>query len=177
MHNRWACFSMLFLLSTTLGLRGEVVNAEPEFFEVGFEGTLAASPEAVFETFEAIGSWWNPSHTFGGRAENYRFEQHERALLENLETGWAKHMEIAYWNKPRQVVLKGGLGPLMMLPVNGVMVWTFTETDEGTAIRLNYKVAGHSAGEQGLKVWAGPVNEVLQEQFNALLASVTKTGR
>jgi hypothetical protein len=74
----------------------------------------------------------------------------------------------------KSVRLLGGLGPLQMLPVNGVLTIEVSPVAEGrTALAWTYRVAGPA--DAGLQEWAAPVDRVIGEQASRLAAYVQAT--
>jgi hypothetical protein len=73
----------------------------------------------------------------------------------------------------KMVRLRGALGPLQSLAVDGAMTISFVPDSSGTAIDMTYVVGGYS--KEGLEKIAGPVDRVLGEQMRRL-KSFLETG-
>ena len=78
------------------------------------------------------------------------------------------HMTVSFLNPGVMVRLTGGLGPLGLGGVTGNMTWEFDETEDGTAVTLQYVVGGYMNG--GLDVVAPAVDSGLIEAMNRLKA-------
>ena len=50
----------------------EVLGASPNGFEIRESVQLVIPPDQAFDAFEQVGSWWNPAHTYSGKAANMR---------------------------------------------------------------------------------------------------------
>ncbi len=148
-------------------LVAEVVQQEEDSFQVSHTVTIAQDLQIVFSKFESIQSWWNPSHSFGGDVSKYRFDLEKQALVETLEGGFVRHMDIVYWNPQSRVVLRGGLGPLLTEVVTGILIFDFTETEGVTSVSMKYTVSG-KVEQQTLGEWAPAVDFVLTEQLQRL---------
>ena len=62
--------------------------------------------------------------------------------------------------------MRGGLGPLQSLGVEGSQSWTLAPADGGTRLELTYRVGGYLA--EGLDGWAPAVDSVLAQQLERL---------
>jgi hypothetical protein len=62
--------------------------------------------------------------------------------------------------------LRGALGPLQALAVDGVMTWSFKAAAGGSDITVSYAVAGYSA--QGFDMLSKAVDQVMAEQIGRL---------
>ena len=48
----------------------DVVGSSPNGFEVKQTIPLVVKPEAAFEAFASLPAWWDPQHTYSGKAPN-----------------------------------------------------------------------------------------------------------
>jgi hypothetical protein len=71
--------------------------------------------------------------------------------------------------------MRGALGPLQGLGVDGAMTIDLKPADGGTDLTATYNVGGYL--KDGLASWASPVDNVLGEQFNRLKTDVETGGR
>lgn len=151
----------------TGGLAAEVIDQGDHVFKIRSILDVPLPMDTVFEKFANIGSWWNPEHTFGGDATRYRLDLARMGLIETLDEGFVKHMDIVYWNPGHRIVLKGGLGPLLTEAVVGVMIVDFEANEGSTRVALKYTVTG--IVENGsLGNWAPAVDYVIGEQMHRL---------
>lgn len=143
-------------------------QAGPESFTVDIRARIAADRETVYSGLLAIGAWWHPDHTFFGDPSRMSLQPRPGGCFcENQPDGrWAEHLRVVNANPGTWLRMVGALGPLQEQPVTGVMTVTLEDAESATLLRIVYRVAGHVDG--GLESWAGPVENVLQQQLDRL---------
>jgi len=157
---------VLPFLSNTL--QAEVIDSS----RVGFviEQTVelkGVSPADAFSLFtEKVGKWWSPIHTYSGNATNMQFLlEPGGGLLEKWEGGnWVTHLNVVNVQPGNFLVLRGGLGPLQFMAVEGSMSIVFTQSEEVTKVVLTYSVGGFHP--KGVSHIAGAVDSVLGIQMD-----------
>lgn len=112
--------------------------------------------------------WWNSDHTFSGSAANLSLEARAGGCwCETLPDGGSvQHMTVSYVAPGKVLRLRGALGPLGALPVEGVMTWTLKSAGGGTDIALSYAISGTSV--QGFDSLSKAVDGVLAETVASL---------
>jgi hypothetical protein len=76
-------------------------------------------------------------------------------------------MTVVHVTPSTMLRMRGGLGPLTGLGLDGVMTWTLAGTpDGGTSVTLDYIVSGYSP--RGFDGLSRAVDGVLAEQVNRL---------
>lgn len=172
---------MKWLVSLLLGMaaftaRAEVVNSSDSSFQVKSAFNINAPAARVYVAFSQIGHWWNPEHSWSGKAANLSL--HPRAggcFCEKLpEGGSVQHMTVVFAQPGKLLRLSGALGPLQPGALAGSMDWALADKGNHTELSLSYDVAGHYAG--GLDKIAPAVDGVLTEQMNRLKRFV-ETGK
>lgn len=157
-------------------LAATVVDSSAHGFTVLQRVEVPLTPEEAFRTFtQDIGRWWNGSHTFSGEAGNLSlktFSGGGGCLCESWEGGYVEHLRVVNVQYPNLLRLKGGLGPLQVMPVSGSMTLTFEAKGGGTEVSLVYAVGGYHP--QGMGSMAAPVDGVLGEQMQQF-AQFTQT--
>ena len=157
--------------------RAEVTDASPSGFQVQESAQIAAPADRVWTSLGQIGRWWNPQHTWSGKAENLRLDLAAGGCLcEALAngTGAARHMWVIFSVPGKTAILDGTLGPLMFSGTSGHLVWTLAEKDGKTTLTQSYYVGGYFKG--GLDKLAPAVDGVLSDQLARLKAYV-ETGK
>lgn len=156
--------------------RAEVTEAQDWGFQSRHQLQVAAPPERVWAALVQPARWWNPSHTWFGKAEALSLDPTPGGCF--CETGpdgaGARHLEVLYVAPGRSLHLWGPLGPLHTEGVGGGLVVELKPADGGTQMTVTYTVGGFARG--GLKPWASPVDGVLGEQFGRL-ARLVETGK
>ena len=163
-----ALASALCLVATC---KAEVLKVSPGGFTVRSEAVVRGdAPHAWRALVNDIGKWWNPEHTYSGRAENLSIESRPGGCFcERLPNGGGVvHMTVVNLQPGKLLRLTGGLGPLQSLAVAGSLSWSFTPVAGGTKIEVTYTVGGFSPG--GFDDIAPAVDGVLHEQLQRLAA-------
>jgi hypothetical protein len=127
---------------------------------------IAASADEALHTLLDVGRWWNPQHTFSGRAENLSIDARPGGCwCERLEGGgFVRHMELAALLPGRAVRFTGALGPLLALGASGTLSFTVQPGAPGrVGVTATYAVSGFQP--QGFVALAAAVDGVLAEQL------------
>lgn len=171
----------LALIGVALGLAAgpasaAVVDAQPGGFQVKLTAAIKAPPARVYAALGEIGRWWSSAHSFSGDARNYTLDlKAGGCFCEVLPGGGsAEHQRVVLASPGKALVMRGALGPLQTLGVEGAMQWTIKPAAEGSDVVLTYTVGGYAPG--GLDKLAAPVDGVLGEQFARFKAYV-ETGK
>ncbi len=153
-----------------------VVDAQPAGFQVKLTATVKAPPGRVYAALGEIGRWWSSAHSFSGDARNYTLDlKAGGCFCEALPGGGsAEHQRVVLASPGKALVMRGALGPLQTLGVEGAMQWTIKPSANGSDVALTYTAGGYAPG--GLDKLAGPVDGVLGEQLARFKAYV-ETGK
>jgi hypothetical protein len=157
--------------------RAAVVDSAPGGFTVRHVVEVSGTATAAYRTLtDRIGTWWDPEHTFSGRAANLSIEARPGGCFcEQLPGGGGvRHMTVIYADPGKLLRLTGGLGPLQELAVSGTMTWTLTQAFNSTMITMTYTAGGYRPG--GLDSLAPVVDMVLGTQVTRLKRLID-TGR
>jgi uncharacterized protein YndB with AHSA1/START domain len=162
---------MKFLAATALLIvsapaAAEVVSSSPNGFEVRETVSLVVPPQQAWTAFEQVGSWWDPKHTYSGKAENMRLGLSIGACLCEMfeETGGGvEHMRVVFVEPGKHAILTGALGPLLNEAVSGVMDVQVKSIAGGARLTLDYRAAGFASG--GADKLAPAVDEMLAGQM------------
>jgi uncharacterized protein YndB with AHSA1/START domain len=145
--------------------QAEVVSANAAGLHVRQEVQIVVPPANAFAAFGQISSWWNPEHSYSGKAANLSLSLTPGGCFCERFTdgGGIEHMRVNYVEPGKRVLLTGSLGPLLYLATTGVMDVQFERIAGGTKITLDYKAAGFAEG--GADKLAPVVDGVLAEQM------------
>ena len=154
----------------------EVVDAQANGFEVSRTVKIAAPPARVYAAMALVGRWWSPVHSWSGDARNMTLvAKAGGCFCERLKSGGSvQHMTVIYADPGRMLRLRGALGPMQSMALDGVLSWSIKPTPEGSEVVQTYAVAGYLKG--GAQALAPAVDGVLGEQLGRLKAFV-ETGR
>lgn len=152
--------------------RAEVVDAQPNGFEVKHEVVVNAPAATVWGVLVQPSKWWAAAHTWSGTAANLSLAAASGGCFcERLPNGGSVlHMTTANAAPGSKLVLSGALGPLQTSGATGALAFVLTEKDGKTTVTVTYDVGGYLKG--GLDKWAGPVDGVIGQQVVGLKAAV-----
>jgi uncharacterized protein YndB with AHSA1/START domain len=137
-------------------------------FHVQHAVRIAAPPAKVWEMVLSPGRWWNSEHSWSKNAANMTIQPVAGGCwCERWPGGSAEHMRVVHITPVTMVRMRGGLGPLTGMGLDGVLTWTLVGTvDGGTDVTLDYIVSGYSP--RGFDGLSKAVDGVLAEQVNRL---------
>lgn len=152
--------------------RAEVVDAQPNGFEVKHELVVNAPAAAVWGVLVQPAKWWSPAHTWSGSSANLSLAAASGGCFcERLPNGGSVlHMTTVHAAPGQKLVLSGTLGPLQTSGASGALTFVLAEKDGKTTVTVTYDVGGYMKG--GLDKWAGPVDGVIGQQVGGLKAAV-----
>jgi uncharacterized protein YndB with AHSA1/START domain len=161
------------LVAGPLALAGHAVRAETsDVSSSGFTITHAVAvdsdPQKVWQAFTQLPAWWNSAHTWSGQAANLSLDATAGGCwCERWGNGAsAVHGRVLLAIPGSVLRLQAGLGPLMEMPVTGVLTFGTARRDGATRLRVTYRVAG--APDAGLDKLATAVDGVIGEQVRRL---------
>ncbi len=145
----------------------EVTQSGPGGFSVRHALETAAAADAVYAQIGRIGEWWNPEHSWSGKAENLRLDVDRRCFCEKLPNGgFVEHLRIVYLAPGETIRFDGALGPLQSMAASGRMEWRIEGAGAGSRVTFTYHVFGDPAA--GLEGIAPAVDGVIGEQLARL---------
>lgn len=155
-----------------LAAAGVTANGPPGFV-VRQERVVAADPARVWSSFEQIGQWWDDAHTYSGKAANLTLDLRAGGCFcERWPGGEIEHLRVAYVSAAsHQLVMTGGLGPLLWLGASGSLIVKLAPAEGGTKISWEYRVSGYQP--DGWEKTAASVDAVLGQQVDRLVRHAT----
>ena len=150
----------------------DVVDSSAAGFTISKTVSIAATPDAVWETLRAPQRWWAKEHTWSGDSANlYIDSQATGCFCEKLPgRGSVAHARIIFVDKGKLLRMEGAFGPLQSMAVTGVMTFELSaDGDKATTVKMTYTVSGYVPG--GLDKMAAPVDSVLGQQIDGLKAA------
>jgi uncharacterized protein YndB with AHSA1/START domain len=150
------------------GVRAEVVDAQPNGFEVRQTETIDAHADRVWDALTHPEKWWNSEHTWSHDAHNLWMDVKPGGCwCEHLKDGGgAWHLTVIFIEPHRTLRFAGALGPISLSGADGHLTWELHEHDGKTTLVQTYDVGGYRKG--GLDQFAAPVDTVLGEQMERL---------
>ena len=158
----------VFLLLAAAPAAAEVKSSSAAGCEVQNKAIVAASPTDAYAALARIGEWWNPEHSYSGKAESLSLDPRAGGCFcEKLDGGGTiEHLRVVYAQPGQMLRLQGGLGPLQAQAAAGTLTWMLKPAANGTEISQTYVVGGYIAG--GAEKLAPIVDRVLAEQLRRL---------
>lgn len=166
---------LLIASALILPARAAVSDATEHGFSVVETAHISAPPAKVYAALVTPSRWWSSKHTFSRDAANLTLDPTAGGCwCEKTADGLSvQHLIVANVVRDQKLVMRGALGPLQGLGVEGAMTIVLKATADGTDLTLTYNVGGYL--KDGLTSLAAPVDTVLGEQV-ARLKSLVETG-
>lgn len=142
-----------------------VLKATSYGFALESSGTIAAPPAQVFAAIGHVGRWWDPAHSYSRNAANLTMDVRAGGCwCEKVPPdGEVEHMRIVTVRPGKQLVARGGLGPLQGEGVDAALTWGLKAEGSGTQLVQTYVVGGFA--RPGLEVLALAVDGVMSNAF------------
>lgn len=140
--------------------RAEVTGAATGFV-VKHEVLVPLAPAEAYAQLLRVQEWWDPAHTYSGKAENLSIRTEPGGCwCESLPGGgFIEHMRIVLAWPHTLLRFDGALGPLQQLGVTGALTFAFKPEGESTRVSMTYVVGGHAP--RGFEDLRKPVEGVL----------------
>ena len=160
------CAAALTCASVAGGRAGaEVLNVAANGFEVRETAHITAPPDQVYAALLQPARWWSSDHTFSGNAANLVLDARAGGCwCETLPNGGSvEHLTVVFVAPGKALRLRGALGPLQGLAVDGAMTWNIQSVAGGTDISLTYTAGGYV--KDGFDDLSKGMDRVLGEQL------------
>jgi uncharacterized protein YndB with AHSA1/START domain len=164
----FALAALAALAATGQRAAAEVVGASANGFEVRLTVHTAAVADKVYAALLQPAHWWSSDHTFSQDAANLSLDPHPGGCwCETLPKGGrVEHLRVVFVSPGKTLRLRGALGPLQGMGVDGAMTWSVKSVADGTDISMTYAVGGYS--KDGFDELSKGVDHVLGEQLERL---------
>ncbi len=168
---------MRFILPVLM-LAAAPAAADVKVSETGFvvenKAVASAAPDAVWAALVTPARYWNPDHSYSGKAENFTLDAKAGGCFcEAVPNGGSvEHMRVVFVMPGSALRLVGGLGPLQSEGVAATLTWALKPVPTGTEITQTYVVGGHMRFD--VPATAPLVGQVLNEQLTRLAALFPK---
>ena len=163
-----ALFAPLVVLLVAPPVRADVIDSASNGFTVKVAIDVAAPAAKAYASIIDVASWWDPQHTFSGKASNLSLDAKAGGCFcETLPNGGSvRHLSVVFAAPGKMLRLNGGLGPMQDMGVAGSLTFALSEAAGKTTIVLTYKVGGYLAG--GLDAMAKPADGMLSGSMQRL---------
>jgi hypothetical protein len=141
-------------------VRADVTDSASNGFTVKIAVDVAAPAAKAYGSIVDVASWWDPEHTYSGKASNLSIDATPGGCFcEKLPNGGVRHLTVVYADSGKVLRLSGGLGPMQDMAVSGSLNFALAESAGKTTIVLTYKVGGYLPG--GVDAMAKPADAML----------------
>ncbi|HEY3637370.1 MAG TPA: SRPBCC domain-containing protein [Rhizomicrobium sp.] len=145
-----------------------IVDAGAAGFTVEETVDIPAPPDQVYQALVTPSRWWSSDHTYSHDAANLSLDPKAGGCwCETLAGGGSvQHMTVVNAIPRKMLRLRGALGPLQSMAVDGAMTITLNADGKITHLTLIYTVGGYAKG--GFTNISKAVDRVLGEQTERL---------
>jgi len=149
-----------------------VVDVGPTGFVSENTALVAKPPAEVWAAVVQVPRWWDPAHSYSGKAANLSFEAKAGGQWrEDWAGGSVLHGTAMAVMPPGLLRLDAALGPLQGLPLRAVLDIALKPEGSGTRLTLRYRVGGPV--QNGFPDLAAPVDGVMSGGFARLVRLAT----
>ncbi|MDH4383820.1 MAG: ATPase [Caulobacter sp.] len=154
--------------------QAEVVSTTEGRLLIRNVAVISAPPSTVYEKLGQIGSWWESSHTYSGKASNMTIRlEPGGCFCEALAGGGVKHGEVVLAIPGQTLRILGALGPLQDLGAAAALTFQLKALPDGTTeVTQTYQVGGLDSAT--FKI-APIIDRVLAAQLKGLERSIEAT--
>ncbi len=154
----------LLVLASTLSAPAAVQDVASNGFTIVETAGIAASPKQVYAALVAPARWWSSEHTYSQNAANLSLDARAGGCWCEALPGGGSVLHLVVVNAMPGMLLRlrGALGPLQGMAVDGAMTFTVRAAGKNTQLTLMYVVGGYA--KQGFGELATAVDSVLAEQ-------------
>jgi uncharacterized protein YndB with AHSA1/START domain len=168
--SKWVACGAALTAAVSIGrpAAAEVISAGQNGFEIRETVHVAAAPDKAYAALLQPARWWSSEHTFSGSAANLTLDARAGGCwCETLPDGGSvEHMRVVNFAPGKVLRLRGALGPLQGLGVEGAMTLSVKAAASGTDITISYAAGGYV--KDGLDGLSKVVDHVLGEQIERL---------
>lgn len=171
----FAFLAVIVGAASSLPVSAAVEDQGANGFTVSETADIAAPPDRVYAALLAPARWWNSEHTYSHDAANLTLDARAGGCwCETLPGGGSvQHMVVVNVIPGQLLRLRGALGPLQGMAVDGAMTVSLHGIGNHTWLTLTYAVGGYA--KEGFGELANAVDSVLGDQ-TARLARFLETG-
>ncbi|MBX3480398.1 MAG: SRPBCC domain-containing protein [Caulobacter sp.] len=141
--------ALAVVAALTMAVVGSPVTAEVKSAGDGRlvlqnSAVIADTPDKVYAALGRIGQWWDPAHSYSGKAGAMTIELKPGACFcEALPDGGVKHGEVVMVMPERTLRIMGAFGPLQATGATGALTFEMKpRLDGGTEVVQTYQVSG-----------------------------------
>jgi hypothetical protein len=163
---------LLLGLAVPIAAQATVDDVGTTGFAITEAADIAGSPDQVYQVLIQPSRWWNREHTYSHDSANLTLDARAGGCwCESLPGGGSvQHMTVVIVMPGKLLRLRGALGPLQAMAVEGAMTFALRGDAKSTHLTASYTAGGYS--KTGFADIAGAVDEVFGDQIARLRKAV-----
>lgn len=164
-------FAAAFLLTSfTLPVQAEVIEASDTHYRLSHSATTTISPEALWERLIHPEQWWNPDHSYSGKAENLSLDPQAGGLWrEDWDGGSVAHGTVVQIIKGNVLRLEAPFGPLQGM--GAYVIWSIKIEPSGSGSTITFDEVAMAPPGSSLEAVAPAVDGVKGEAMRRLVGN------
>lgn len=163
----WVGFAAL-CAAPTVG--AEVLDSSPSGFTLENRITVPVDAKTAWRGLvDHVGDWWPSDHTWWGKAKNLSIDARAGGCFcEKSGKQQAEHMHVVMVMPGEMLRLKGALGPLQGMGLDGALEFRLKQSDDGqsTEITMWFRNGGYTPDD--LSKFVAVVDGVQKQQLGGL---------
>jgi len=148
----------------------EVLDSSPSGFTLENKVTVPVDAKTAWRGLvEHVGDWWPSDHTWWGKAKNLSIDPRAGGCFcEKNGKQQAEHMHVVMVMPGELLRLKGALGPLQGMGLDGALEFRFKQADDAksTEITMWFRNGGYTPDD--LSKFVAVVDRVQKQQLGGL---------
>lgn len=148
----------------------EIRDAKPEGFTLENSITVPVDAKSAWRALvDDVGRWWPKDHTWWGDKSKLTIDARAGGCFCEIDgKHQAQHMLVVMSNPPELLRMRGALGPLQGMGLDGVLEFRLApaEGGEGTNITMFFRIGGYTPDD--LSKFAPVVDSVQGQQIGGL---------
>ena len=150
-----------------LPAHAEVVEASDTHYRLTHSATSTASPKALWDRLIHPEQWWNPDHSYSGKAENLSLDPRAGGLWrEDWDGGSVAHGTVVQVIDGKLLRLEAPFGPLQGM--GAYVIWTITVEPAANGSQVTFEEVASAPPGSSLQTIAPAVDGVKAEAIRRL---------
>ena len=145
-----------------LPVHAELIAASDTHYRLSHSATTALSPDALWDRLIHPEQWWNPDHSYSGKAQNLSLDPQAGGLWrEDWDGGSVAHGTVVQVIDGKLLRLEAPFGPLQ--GVGAYVIWTIQIEAADSGSRVTFTEVASAPPGSALQKLAPAVDQVKAE--------------
>jgi len=146
---------------------GEVIEAGDSHYRLSHTAVSTTAPEELWDRLLQPALWWNPAHSYSGKADNLQLDARAGGLWrEDWEGGSVSHGRVLQVIEGQLLRLEAPFGPLQ--GIGAYVIWTIRIEPDGSGSRILFDEVAFAPPQSSLDAIARAVDAVKGEAIARL---------